>query len=184
MNLLGWIGVSIMIGLIFLSEARTHHRQKTRHAKMTRAMFKVAILFILAWARPAHAAPSDLGAFIKASIEAAEGGSAFNLAGQRLGDIYVPLRTLDLPWPNILDAGGGAVFGAGHPDGLVAIRINLPQIANGIFGTSWFVNHSHGPALPTLFMGPGFKAAWPITTWRWDHDAFLLLGIPFSSIGL
>jgi len=126
----------------------------------------------------------QLSDFVKSSIDAAEADSAFNLAGNKYGAAYVPLRSLDKPWPNILDVGVGGIFGAGTPQGLVSARINLPQVVNGIFGTKWFVSYSHGPVLPTLFFGPAVKAAWPIRTWTWRNDAFLLLGIPISGIGL
>lgn len=143
----------------------------------------ISCLFLAVSAKAQISNPS-LIQFVSDSVKNAEGVSAFNLHGDKLGGLYMSLRTLDYPLANAADFGAGAVFGAGHPDGLVAARINVPQLANSIFGTSFFQNKSHGPALPTCFIGPAFKASWPITQWTWGKDAFLLVGIPFGSIGL
>jgi hypothetical protein len=120
--------------------------------------------------------------FIKDAITNAESGMAFNLKGEKLAAFYVPLRTLDVPWPNIVDGGAGAISGGGTPEGAVAVRLNLPQIANGIFGTSWFMKNSHGVELPTIFLGPMFKTEWPMNKWTWQKDAFLEVGIPFNDV--
>lgn len=128
------------------------------------------------------AAPPSAIDFIKTAIVNAEGDEAVSLAGKGYGAAYFPLRTLDLPWANTFDAGAGALFGGGKPEALLSARINLPQIANGIFGTSWFVSHTHGPELPTLFLGPAVKAEWPLNRWTWGKDIYFLLGIPFGSV--
>ncbi len=120
--------------------------------------------------------------FIKDAASNAEGDSAFNLAGKQQGAIYVPLRTIDLPVANALDAGGGALVGSGSPQGLISARLNIPQLINGLFGTSWFTKYSHGISLPTLFIGPALKAEWPIDKWTWKMDTYLLIGIPFGSV--
>lgn len=113
-----------------------------------------------------------------------EGITAFNLHEDKVAGVYVSFRSLNWPTANILDAGVGGLFGAGHPDGIMSARINLPQIANGIFGTSWFTAHTTGPELPTLFIGPAVKSEWPINKWTWGKDVYLAIGIPFGSVGL
>src|SRR5258706_327676 len=120
--------------------------------------------------------------FIASEAKTAEVDSAFNLNGGKYAAAYLPVRSLNIPWANVADVGGGGVFGAGKPDGLVAFRLNLPQLANGLFGTSWFTSHTTGPVLPTLFLGPAVKAAWPIDQWTWKQDVFLLAGIPLSAL--
>lgn len=131
--------------------------------------------------------PSLVGAqtfsnYFQNAVKTAEVDSAFNLKGDKFAAAYVPLRTLNVPYPNVLDVGAGAVFGAGKPEGLVSVRINIPQVINGIFGTSWLTSISSGTPLPTVFIGPAIKAAWPINTWTWKSDTFLLIGLPFSSL--
>lgn len=122
--------------------------------------------------------------FLSDSIKHSEAGTALNISGDKLGVFYVPIRTLDFPFPNSFDAAIGATAGNGSAEGLASIRVNMPQIANGIFGTSWFLKNSHGRELPTLFIGPAFKTHWPINKWRWDSDFLVLIGIPIGSLGL
>lgn len=126
-------------------------------------------------------APGAIG-FITDAIQNAEGDTAFNLNGDKFGAFFVPLRSIDLPVASAFDAGVGALVGGGKPEALASVRLNLPQLANGLFGTSWFQRHSHGLTLPSLFMGPAVKAEWPIRNWTWRQDIYFLVGIPFGSV--
>lgn len=154
-----------------------------RGFKMKKIIMSLVLMALAGdvWAQTLTQSQSELSAFISSSIQSAEGDSAFNLNGQKTGAFFVPLRVLDKPFPNILDVGLGAEVGGGV-QGLVSARINIPQVANGIFGTKWFTTSTHGPILPTLFAGPAVKAAWPIKTWTWKNDLLFLIGIPFGSI--
>lgn len=133
--------------------------------------------------QPAAAQPPSLMTWLGDAVKTVEADSAFNLQGQKYGAAYKALRTLDVPVANAFDAGGGAVFGAGKPEGLVSVRVNLPALADGLFDLGWFKRNTHGDVLPDFFLGPSLKAEWPIRDWTWKKDTFLLLGIPISSVG-
>lgn len=120
--------------------------------------------------------------FIQDAVKNAESDMALNLHGDKFGALYVPLRVLDFPVANSLDGGAGAVIGAGTPEGLISARLNIPQLINGLCGTSFFTKYTHGIVLPTLFLGPAIKAEFPPRNWTWRKDTYLLIGIPFGSV--
>ena len=141
-------------------------------------MLAAVLLFVTV-----SAGATEFGDFVKSAAMSAEGASAFNLNGDKFAALYVPLRTIDWPIKNAVDGGVGAFAGSlNHPDALVSARLNVPQLVNGLFGTKFFVDNSHGPVLPTLFIGPALKAEFPINKWTWKQDTFLLVGIPFGSL--
>lgn len=121
--------------------------------------------------------------FISDAVKRAEADTFVNLSGQKGAAVYVPLRVLDWPIANISDVGLGGAGGLGKPEGIVSARINVPQLANAVFGTRWFAANSHGPVLPSFFLGPAIKAAWPPSSFRWDREVLFLLGLPLGSIG-
>ena len=142
------------------------------------------LLLVMALTVPGFAqdaAPSAVE-FISEQVKRAEGASAVNLGGKFGAAIFVPLRTLNWPVANILDTGIGGAGGFGKPEALASVRLNLPQVVNAIFGTSLFVKNTHGPRLPSLFLGPAVKAAWPVSSWTWKNDAMFLLSIPFNNL--
>lgn len=121
--------------------------------------------------------------FISDSVKRAEADTFLTIGGQKGAALFVPLRVLNWPSPDIVDVGLGAAGGLGKPEGLASVRVNIPQVFNAIAGTRWFAKNTTGPILPTLFLGPAVKAAWPINSFRWENDTMFLLGMPFSSIG-
>lgn len=141
-----------------------------------------AVLLALVGPAWSQEAPTALE-FIGEAVKHAEADTAFNLNGDKFGAAYFSIRTLNVPFPNIIDAGVGAIFGAGKPEGLVSVRLNLPQLVNGIFGTQWFTKVTSGPVLPTLFIGPAIKADFPFQQWTWKKDVFLLIGLPLGALG-
>jgi hypothetical protein len=121
--------------------------------------------------------------FISDAVKRAEADTFVNLSGQKGAAVYVPLRVLDWPIESVGDVGIGGAGGLGKPEGIVSARINLPQVANAIFGTRWLAANSHGPVLPSMFLGPALKASWPPSSFRWDREVLFLLGLPFDRIG-
>ena len=146
----------------------------------------IALLLLPTLVSGQESKPPTLLQFAQDALKNSEGGTALNLSGDRLAAPYVPLRTLNWPLTNIFDGGFGAIAGdkIQVADALVSARLNLPQLANGLFGTSWFQKHTHGLTLPTLFIGPAIKAAWPMSEFTWKKNTMFLIGIPFGSIGI